>query len=125
MRAFVRACLAKPVPAEDFETALCWNMAVAAADPRQPRPPARSTDDDVLRRPRGAAAGYPGPCRTQWCSRRWPSTSSPPARPPQASWYDGAGHVPHLEEPGRFNRELAALTRRVRSADRWGAAVRG
>jgi hypothetical protein len=31
----------------------------------------------------------------------------------EASWYDGVGHVPHLEEPGRFNRELAALTRRV------------
>jgi len=30
-----------------------------------------------------------------------------------ASWYDGVGHVPHLEEPGRFNRELAALTRRA------------
>ena len=32
----------------------------------------------------------------------------------EASWYDGVGHVPHLEEPGRFNRELAALTRQVR-----------
>jgi len=32
----------------------------------------------------------------------------------EASWYDGVGHVPHLEEPERFNRELAALTHRVR-----------
>jgi non-heme chloroperoxidase len=32
----------------------------------------------------------------------------------EASWYDGVGHVPHLEEPGRFNRELAALARRAR-----------
>ena len=32
----------------------------------------------------------------------------------EASWYDGVGHVPHLEEPDRFNRELAAMTRRVR-----------
>jgi non-heme chloroperoxidase len=31
----------------------------------------------------------------------------------EASWYDGVGHLPHLEEPARFNRELAALTRRV------------
>jgi hypothetical protein len=30
----------------------------------------------------------------------------------EASWYEGTGHVPHLEEPERFNRELAALTRR-------------
>jgi pimeloyl-ACP methyl ester carboxylesterase len=31
----------------------------------------------------------------------------------EASWYAAAAHVPHLEEPGRFNRELAALTRRA------------
>jgi pimeloyl-ACP methyl ester carboxylesterase len=33
----------------------------------------------------------------------------------EASWYEGVGHVPHLEEPERFNRELAGLTRRVRA----------
>jgi pimeloyl-ACP methyl ester carboxylesterase len=33
----------------------------------------------------------------------------------KASWYDGVGHVPHLEEPERFNRELAELTRRARA----------
>jgi pimeloyl-ACP methyl ester carboxylesterase len=32
----------------------------------------------------------------------------------QASWYEGVAHVPHLEEPDRFNRELAALARSVR-----------
>ena len=33
----------------------------------------------------------------------------------EASWYDGVGHAVHLEEPERFNRELAELTRRVRA----------
>ena len=33
----------------------------------------------------------------------------------EASWYGGVGHVPFLEAPERFNRELAALTRRVRA----------
>jgi non-heme chloroperoxidase len=28
------------------------------------------------------------------------------------SWYEG-GHVPFLEEPDQFNRDLAALTRRA------------
>jgi non-heme chloroperoxidase len=28
LRSFLRACVARPVAAEDFETALCWNMAV-------------------------------------------------------------------------------------------------
>ena len=32
----------------------------------------------------------------------------------EASWYDGVGHTVHLEAPGRFNRELAELTRRSR-----------
>jgi pimeloyl-ACP methyl ester carboxylesterase len=33
----------------------------------------------------------------------------------EASWYEDVGHAPHLENPERFNRELAALTRRVRA----------
>ena len=33
----------------------------------------------------------------------------------EASWYEGVGHAPHLEEPERFNRELAALTRGERT----------
>jgi pimeloyl-ACP methyl ester carboxylesterase len=33
----------------------------------------------------------------------------------EASWYEGVGHLPHMEEPERFNRELPALTRRVRA----------
>ena len=31
----------------------------------------------------------------------------------EVSRYDGVGHVPFLEAPERFNRELAELTRRV------------
>ena len=31
----------------------------------------------------------------------------------KVSWYDGIGHVPFLEQPDRFNRELAELTRRA------------
>ena len=33
----------------------------------------------------------------------------------ETSWYDGVGHTPFLEQPERFNRELAELTRRVSS----------
>ena len=33
----------------------------------------------------------------------------------EASWYDGVGHLPFNEEAERFNRELGALTRRVRA----------
>ncbi len=111
MRGFVRACLAKPVAAEDFETALCWNMAVA--------PQVRASlgardidDDDVLRDlgvpllvTQGRSDTVVLPAMAEHILATCPTA--------EASWYDGVGHVPHLEEPGRFNRELAALARRV------------
>lgn len=31
----------------------------------------------------------------------------------EASWYGGIGHVHFLEDPERFNRELADFARRV------------
>jgi hypothetical protein len=31
----------------------------------------------------------------------------------EVSWYEGVAHVPQLEEPERFNRELAEFTRSV------------
>jgi len=48
MRSFVRTCLAKPVAAEDFETALCWNMTVAP-QVRAALGAREIDDDDVLR----------------------------------------------------------------------------
>jgi pimeloyl-ACP methyl ester carboxylesterase len=111
MRAFLRACLAKPVPAEDFETALCWNMVVAS----QVRASlaAREIDgDDVLAGlevpllvTQGRSDTVVLPAMAEHVLATCPTA--------EASWYDGVGHVPHLEEPGRFNRELAALARRV------------
>jgi non-heme chloroperoxidase len=111
MRSFVRTCLAKPVAAEDFETALCWNMTVtpqvrAALGARE------IDDDDVLRAlavpllvTQGRSDTVVLPAMAEHVLATCPTA--------EASWYEGVGHVPHLEEPGRFNRELAALTRRV------------
>ena len=42
----------------------------------------------------------------------------------QASWYDGVGHVPHLEAAKRFNRELAELARRTRAQSAAAAQMR-
>jgi pimeloyl-ACP methyl ester carboxylesterase len=33
----------------------------------------------------------------------------------EAYWYDGVGHIPQVEAPERFNRDLAALASRVHS----------
>ena len=112
MRSFVRTCVVKPVPADDLETAMCWNVAVPAAI--RANLAAREIDcDDVLRAlevpllvTHGRADSVVLPAMAGHILAACPTA--------EASWYDGVGHVPHLEEPERFNRELAGLTRRVR-----------
>jgi non-heme chloroperoxidase len=113
MRAFLKDCAAKPLPADDFETALCWNMVVA---PRiRASLAARQIDgDDVLRTlmvpllvTQGRADTVVLPAMAEHILAICPAA--------EASWYEGVGHLPHLQEPDRFNRELAALTRRVRA----------
>jgi hypothetical protein len=60
MRAFLRACVASPLRAEDFETALAWNMVVPAQDPC---PPCGARDRRGRRPPRAhrPAARHPRP----------------------------------------------------------------
>ena len=108
MRSFVRACVVKPVPDDDLETAICWNVAVPAAI--RANLAAREIDcDDVLRAlqvpllvTQGRADSVVLPAMAEHVLATCPTA--------EASWYDGTGHVPHLEEPERFNRELAELT---------------
>jgi pimeloyl-ACP methyl ester carboxylesterase len=112
MRSFVRVCAAKPLPAEDFETAVSWNIVV----PAQVRAnlAARELDcDDVLGAlevpllvTQGRADTVVLPAMAEHVLAVCPTA--------EASWYDGVGHLPHMEDAARFNRELAELTRRVR-----------
>jgi non-heme chloroperoxidase len=112
MRSFLKTCVAKPVTADDFETALCWNMVVPARI--RANLAARDIDgDDVLRAlevpllvTHGRQDTVVLPAMAEHVLATCPTA--------EASWYEGVGHVPHLEEPERLNRELAALTRRVR-----------
>jgi pimeloyl-ACP methyl ester carboxylesterase len=113
MRSFLKVCASRPLPAEGFETALCWNIAV----PAQIRAnlAARELDcDDVLRAltvpllvTQGRADTVVLPAMAEHVLATCPTA--------EASWYDDVGHLPHLEEAERFNRELAELTRRVRA----------
>ena len=110
MRSFLKVCAARPLPAEDFETALCWNIVV----PAQIRVnlAARELDcDDVLSALRvpllvtqGRADTVVLPAMAEHVLATCPTA--------EVSWYDDVGHLPHLEEAERFNRELAELTRR-------------
>ncbi len=111
MRSFVKACASKPMSAEDFETALSWNMVVPARI--RANLAAREIDcDDVLRVldvpllvTQGRADTVVLPAMAEHVLATCPRA--------EASWYDGVGHLPHLEEPERFNRELSAFARRV------------
>jgi len=113
MRSFVRACVVKPVPDDDLETAICWNVTVPAAI--RANLAARQLDyDDVLGAlglpllvTQGRADSVVLPAMAEHVLATCPAA--------EASWYEGTGHVPHLEEPERFNRELAGLTRRARA----------
>jgi pimeloyl-ACP methyl ester carboxylesterase len=113
MRAFLKACVGKPLSADDFETALAWNMLVPARV--RANLAAREIDsDDVLRAlevpllvSHGRADIVVLPAMAEHVLSVCPTA--------EASWYDGVGHAPHLEAPERFNRELAGLTRRVNS----------
>jgi non-heme chloroperoxidase len=113
MRSFVKTCLVKPLSSDDVETAICWNVVVPATV-RAALAAREIDDDDVLR-----ALGVPVLLtHGRMDSVVLPAmaehvlTTCPTA---EISWYDGVGHAPHLEEPERFNRELAELARRVRA----------
>jgi non-heme chloroperoxidase len=113
MRSFVRACIVKPVPDDDLESAVCWNVVVPASI-RASLAARDIDDDDVLRAlevpllvTHGREDSVVLPAMAEHVLATCPTA--------EASWYEGVGHVPHLEEPERFNRELAALTRRVRT----------
>jgi non-heme chloroperoxidase len=113
VRAFLRACVAQPVAEADFEAALCWNMVVPAKI-RANLAAREIDDDDVLRAlevpvlvTQGRADTVVLPAMAEHVLALCPAA--------EASWYDGVGHVPHLEAPERFNRELAGLARSVRA----------
>ncbi len=111
MRSFVRACLAKPVSDDDRETAVCWNV-IVPAQIRANLGAREIDDDDVLSTlevpllvTQGRADKVVLPAMAEHVLATCPAA--------EASWYDGVGHVPHLEEPERFNRELGELARRA------------
>jgi non-heme chloroperoxidase len=111
MRALVKAWPAKPYPPEEVETLLCSAMVVPARI--RANLAAREIDgDDVLRTlgvpllvSHGRADTVVLPAMAEHVLATCPTA--------EPSWYDGVGHTPFLEDPERFNRELAALTRRV------------
>jgi pimeloyl-ACP methyl ester carboxylesterase len=111
IRAFVEDCTARPLDREDHESALCWNIVVPARV-RAALVTRTVESDDVL----GTLA------RPVLMSHGRRDTVVLPAmgehilskcRSGRASWYADAAHAPFLEDPSRFNRELADFARSV------------
>jgi pimeloyl-ACP methyl ester carboxylesterase len=113
IRGLVTAFAAKPLPPDDVQTLLCSAMTVPARI--RANLGARQIDgDDVLRTlqvpllvTQGRADTIVLPAMAEHVLATCPTA--------EPSWYDGVGHTPHLEQPERFNHELAELTRRVRA----------
>ena len=112
MRCFVRDVRRQAAAADDFETAVCWNVAVPARGPRRRSRPARSTTTTCcgtlgvpLLVTHGRADTVVLPAMAEHVLATCPTA--------EASWYDGVGHVPHVEAPERFNEELARLAQRA------------
>ncbi len=111
MRSFLRACPVQPISEADWETVLCFNM-IVPAQVRLALVSRQIDSDDVLSEMTvpvlvtyGAEDTVVLPSMAQHVLEVCPSA--------EASWYEGVGHAPFLEDPERFNRELADFTRRV------------
>src|SRR6266700_860985 len=105
--------IAADAASEDLETALCWQM-VVRPDVRGALVTREINSDDVLRSLRVSLLVAHGrqdyvvlPTMAEHVLKTCPTAT--------ASWYDGVGHAPFLEDPARFNRELAELVYQVRS----------
>lgn len=105
MRAFLRGCTAAPLPAEDYETCLAFNMVVphwvrGFLIQRELDFSAVLQDCNVpLLLTHGRLDNVVLPAMTELILSHCSVAKT--------SWYDNVGHAPFLERPERFNRELA------------------
>ncbi len=108
---FLQACTAQPLTSDDWSTALSWNMVV----PPEVRGALISREinaDDVLSHlsipvlvTHGRSDAVVLPSMAEHVLDVCPTA--------EASWYEGVGHLPFLEDPVRFNRELAGFAGRA------------
>ncbi len=109
MRNFLRDCLVEPIAREDFEVMLAFNV-VVPAQVRAGLVSREINSDDVLEAMRIPVLVTHGkedivvlPAMSEHIL-----TTCPTAK---ASWYEGVGHLPFMEKPKRFVRELARFVR--------------
>lgn len=112
IRKFLRACFVKPVSNDDFETALAFNMLVSPkvrtflSKRELDFGPVLSSVTLPVLVTHGRSDSIVLPAMSNYILARCGSAS--------ASWYDGVGHAPFIEDAARFNRELAAFVTGLR-----------
>jgi non-heme chloroperoxidase len=113
IRRFLRACTARPLDSELWDTVLSWNM-VVPPDVRGALIGRELDSTDVFGRvtvpvlvTHGRQDAIILPSMAEYALEQCP-TASP-------SWYEGVGHMPFVEDPERFNRELAEFVDRARA----------
>lgn len=116
IRSFLSGCTARPLPRDEYETALCWNI-VVPSKVRAALVTRMVNSDYVLRgldRPvlvtHGQSDSVVLPAMGDHILKSCPTS--------RASWYPHVGHAPFLEEPARFNRELAEFARGATASHR-------
>jgi pimeloyl-ACP methyl ester carboxylesterase len=114
LRRFLRACTAHPLDDETASAALSWNMLTPPAV--RGALLARELDaTEVLARAdvpilaiHGRSDAIVLPSMTEHLLAHCPNAA--------ASWYEGVGHMPFMEDAARFDRELAAFVRAARGS---------
>jgi pimeloyl-ACP methyl ester carboxylesterase len=105
VRKFLHRCFVKPLSAGLFETALAFNMVVPAkvraflVQRELDFAPILANITVPVLVTHGRADTVVMPAMSDYILTHCPNAKT--------SWYDGVGHAPFLEEPRRFNRELA------------------
>jgi non-heme chloroperoxidase len=115
MRGFVHACFGKPIPAEDLETILAFNVMTPrfvryalTQKPHKDYAPVLARLKVPVLISHGTAETVALPSAAEYAMRNCPTAT--------LSRYEGAGHAPFVEDPERFNRELAAFARRAQAS---------
>ncbi|HVO03174.1 MAG TPA: alpha/beta hydrolase [Candidatus Cybelea sp.] len=117
MRGFVHACMGEPIPAQDLETIIAFNCMTPRCvrfaltqKPYKDYAPLLARLKVPVLITHGTAETVALPSAAEYALK-----SCPVGR---VSWYEGAGHAPFVEDPPRFNRELADFVRHARLAPR-------
>ncbi|RWC18955.1 MAG: alpha/beta hydrolase [Mesorhizobium sp.] len=111
IRDFVQGCTARPLPRDEYEVALCWNIVVAPRVRSALVTRAINSDDvlTMLKRPvlmtQGRSDTVVLPAMGDHILKTCPTSA--------ASWYRETGHAPFIEDSSRFNRELADFVRKA------------